>query len=82
MRLNSRLCDDERAELLKFIADSRSSGLFLLSEGALEAYLPAGYRSKSLDKLITFLQRETFWEELPQEARTELSLLGPLIVGA
>ena len=40
----------------------------------LESYLPQGYKSKQLDKLIRLISTD-FWPHLPEFARQELSAI-------
>ena len=49
--------------------------MYILSKGALEAYLPIGHGSKDLDKLIRLLSQDNFWEQLPLDGRAELELI-------
>jgi putative ATP-dependent endonuclease of the OLD family len=71
-RLRTDLNEIEEALLNKFIVDQRSQGRFILSKGALEAYLPMGYKSKDLEKLIRLVSTEDMWELLPVDQRAEL----------
>lgn len=73
--LKPNLSGDERASLDAFIESLKSSGLNILSKGALEDYLPVGYRSKNLEKLISFLEQPDFWDQLPQPQRDEIENL-------
>ena len=70
--LRRDLSSEEGALLDKFIAEQRNGHLYLLSRGALEAYLPFGARSKDIDKLIRFVGNRDWWEMLPEPGRTEL----------
>ncbi|WP_158513696.1 ATP-dependent nuclease [Ralstonia solanacearum] len=74
-RLNANLSDDEWKQVNACIADLRGRGIYVLSKGPLEAYLPVGYRSKDIEKLITFLEVPDFWSTLPDAARDELSTI-------
>lgn len=71
-RLRDDLNEVENTLLNKFILDLRFQRKFVLSKGALEAYLPTGYKSKDLEKLIRLVSREDMWELLPVDQRTEL----------
>jgi len=76
-KLRSDLNQDEQNLLDKFIVSQRESGVFILSKGDLETYLPEGYRSKDLDKLIRLVNDDDsdFWLLLPDCAREELNLI-------
>lgn len=78
-RLRSDLKADELTELEAFIAAKRGERIFLLSRGTLEAYLPEGYASKDLDKLITLITGD-FWPAIPEEAKSELALIAETVV--
>ena len=45
---------------------------FLFSKGALEAYLPNGYKSKDMEKLIQLVSDENILQVLPQDELSEL----------
>lgn len=70
-RLRNDLTDSEKAALNDFVKKQRDRNLFLLSLGDLETYLPIGYRSKNIDKLIDFLAGD-FWAFLDDDARKEI----------
>jgi putative ATP-dependent endonuclease of OLD family len=70
-KLKSQLTDAEQAALDGFIKLQRDRSVFILSKGDLETYLPDGYRSKDVDKLIRFLAGN-FWDRLPQSRKDEL----------
>lgn len=73
-RLKSDLDARETKLLNQFISEKQDEGIFVLSLGTLESYLPEGYRSKDVEKLIKLLARD-FWTELPEKARNELSTI-------
>ena len=73
--LRASLDDREKAELDRFILAKRSERLYILSKGPLEAYLPTGHASKSLDKLIRLVAERDFWEQLPSAGAGELELI-------
>lgn len=54
-----------------FILDMRQKMVFILSKGDLEAYLPEGYKTKQLDKLIRLVDTD-FWPQLPSFAQIGL----------
>ena len=72
-KLKPSLNAQEEKMLRDHLAEKRKQGIFILSQGALEAYLPAGYKGKDLDKLIRFLESPEFCWELPEAAQEELS---------
>lgn len=42
--------------------------------------LPAGHKSKDLDKLISLLSEGNFWDLLPQEGVGELEMIATAIL--
>lgn len=70
--LNSNLSDEDTSKLQTFLADKRREGLFILSQGALEQYLPSGHRSKDMSKLIDLLAADDFLDRLPATGLAEL----------
>jgi putative ATP-dependent endonuclease of the OLD family len=76
-KLRNDLNHEEQLLLDQFIVSQRENDIFILSKGALETYLPEGYRSKDLDKLIRLVSDDEsdFWPLLPQLAQTELELI-------
>lgn len=75
MRVQPTLTDEQKKRLEEFIEEKRAEGIYILSLGALEAYLPPGHLSKDIEKLISLLESEDFWPSLPENGRNELSLL-------
>jgi hypothetical protein len=74
-KLKPEMSDKDTKFLRLFISLNANKGIFILSRGALEAYLPEGYRAKDIDKLIHFLEKPDFVKELPQYALTELGAI-------
>jgi putative ATP-dependent endonuclease of OLD family len=62
--------------LKRFINRLRKKGLYVLKLGAIEDYLPAGFKRKDLGKLIEFVRSENFWAELPRPGRREIAVIG------
>ncbi|GLR26047.1 hypothetical protein GCM10007875_11350 [Limnobacter litoralis] len=73
-RLRSDLTEDEQRSVNDFVRSKREDYLFVLSRGDLESYLPEGYRSKQLDKLIRFIATD-FWQQLAEFAKEELMII-------
>lgn len=73
LRVDPALSDEERRQLVDFIEKKRTEGVYILSLGALESYLPQGHFSKDIEKLIALLEDENFWPRLPEGGRKELS---------
>ena len=71
-RLRTDLNEAEQATLNTFLLEQRKERRFILSKGALEAYLPFGSRGKDLEKLIRLLSETNFWDRLPQDRKAEL----------
>ncbi|MCL4065657.1 AAA family ATPase [Pseudomonas sp. GX19020] len=73
--LKPELSDDDKALLKSELNALHSRGTNILSEGALEAYLPIGLKSKDLEKLIVFLDDPAFWDKLPRPQRDEIETI-------
>ncbi|MCW5632916.1 MAG: AAA family ATPase [Rubrivivax sp.] len=71
-RLRADLTPLEQETLRDFIAAQRRSGTYVLARGALESYLPEGYRSKDLEKLIRLTAEPSMWDRLVPEGKAEL----------
>jgi putative ATP-dependent endonuclease of the OLD family len=71
-RLRNNLNEAEDALINEFILEKRSQGTFVLSRGALEDYLPVGYKNKDVENVIRLVSEEGMWELLPPDQRTEL----------
>lgn len=63
---------EDRQKLDAFIASKRADGIYVLSQGALEAYLPNGHGRKDIDKLIELISAADFEDKLPAPQRDEL----------
>lgn len=73
-RLQSVLDEASQRAVSDFVSSKREEYVFILSRGDLESYLPEGYKSKQLDKLIRFISTN-FWSQLPEFAQEELSAI-------
>jgi putative ATP-dependent endonuclease of the OLD family len=77
------LSDAERVAVTGACEELALKGVYVLTRGALEEYLPAGFRSKDTEKLIKFVMLGDFWAHLPREVTPELDailegILGPI----
>lgn len=63
---------EEETKLQTFLEAQKSKGIYILSRGALEAYLPAGNARKNIDDLVTLLESSDFWQQIPSDVRDEL----------
>jgi putative ATP-dependent endonuclease of the OLD family len=79
-KLRIDLKADELDLLRSFLNARQAEKIYVLSRGSLEDYLPTGYKSKDLDKLIRFLSESDFWDKLPDDARGELTQIVHLIM--
>ncbi|BDC51374.1 hypothetical protein F183_A36900 [Bryobacterales bacterium F-183] len=70
--LRDSLDPAQEAALAEFIEQCKTRRIYLLSRGALEDYLPVGYRSKDTEKLIELIGSDDFWDKLDLEGRREL----------
>jgi predicted ATP-dependent endonuclease of OLD family len=73
--LRCDLNEVEMAELNSFIEGLTASGVYLLKQGAIEAYLPTGYKGKDLEKVIKLCAVDDFWSALPSVHRGELAMI-------
>lgn len=71
-RLRMDLNDQQQRMIRDYVIAKQNEQVFVLCRGDLESYLPEGYKSKQLDKLIRFISTE-YWRELPEFARAEIS---------
>lgn len=81
IRLRPGLKADEEANLHAFILQKETEDVFILSRGALEAYLPVGYASKDMDALIALVNADDFWDRLPLEPRSDLERIAKRLLG-
>lgn len=59
----------------KFIEEQEKMNTFILSRGAIEAYLPTGFRSKKLENIISLLEEGNFIKWKQQETYQDLKLI-------
>lgn len=71
-KLTVSLSTKEQTSLETFTKSKASEGVYVLTRGALEAYLPEGYTSKDIDKLINLINADDFLKQLPSPNREEL----------
>lgn len=71
-RLRGDLTEKEQDVLNKFIKDKQQENIYILSLGALEDYLPTGYKSKDMSKLIELVLQEDLWKLIEQVGKPEL----------
>ena len=80
LRLRADLSAEDSGRLVSFLAEKEGERIFILRKGALEDYLPRGLRSKDLNKLIAFLDKDQFWEALDGDDQTYLSGMANLLL--
>lgn len=73
--LPSELTPDQKNQIANFIKEKRSESIYVLSLGSLETYLPPGHLSKDIEKLITFLERDDYFNALPEGGREEITTI-------
>jgi hypothetical protein len=66
---------EEKKQLDEFINELATRRIYVLRQGAVEAYLPPGYKGKDLEKIIKLCVAEDFWDVLPAEHRDELATI-------
>jgi energy-coupling factor transporter ATP-binding protein EcfA2 len=72
-KLRTDLSDVERDRLKVFLKARRAEKIYVLEKGTLEDYLPTGYKSKDLKKIIDFLSHDEFWDQIPEDGKQELT---------
>lgn len=70
-RLRDVRTPEEDAALTDCLENLRTNGVYILSKGALEAYLPTGHKSKNIDLLIDLVNTGALWERLEPDAQRE-----------
>lgn len=76
--LLTHLSSSDQKLVSDFVESQRKENIFVLSKGDLESYLPEGYRSKDIDKLLRFIESD-FWSELPDFAQNEFKLIAEMV---
>ena len=79
-KLRTNLSAEEQLLLDAFLLSKRDEKIYILSEGDLEAYLPDGYKSKDLEKLIQLISCDKLLTELPKETLPELEEIVKLLL--
>ena len=79
-KMKSCLSFSEQKTLNSFIRKKRSENVFVLHRGALESYLPDGYLSKDLNKLIALVNDPNFWQFLPKKGKKELQDISDVLI--
>ncbi len=79
-QLRKHMNSNDRKMLDTFLESKQTEQIYILSRGALEAYLPVGHGSKDLEKLIYLLAQDNFWEQLPEAGRTELESIATCLL--
>lgn len=79
-QLRRNLTGEERNGLNEFITSKRQEKIFVLKRGALEAYLPEGFKDKDIDKLIGLVSAGDFWSRLLRDAQNEVEEIVNLIM--
>lgn len=73
--LRNDLSPEDESELNAYINMIAANGVYLLRQGAIEAYLPIGHKGKDLEKIINLCAEEDFLNRLPVEYRGELETI-------
>lgn len=74
-KLKNNLSVDEVQTLKDFILKKQAENCYILQKGALEAYLPTGYQSKDIEKLVAFLDQENFIDQIDKSKLIELETI-------
>ena len=65
----------EQKEFNDYLNEVAVARVYLLRQGAIEAYLPIGHKSKDLEKVINLCAEDDFLNALPAEHRGELEAI-------
>jgi putative ATP-dependent endonuclease of OLD family len=71
-RLRIDLSDAEKLQLDEFLKERKEHGVFILSLGSLEEYLPPGHKDKDIAKTIALVADPDFMTKLPPSGLPEL----------
>lgn len=71
-KLKASLTIEEQKKVDDFLLWKRSQGIFVLSKGSLETYLPDGHSQKDIEKLIELVNSPNFEQMLPVSSGVEL----------
>lgn len=74
-RLRVDLSPEERTQLETFLKVKQAEGVFVLSLGALESYLPPGHAGKDVEKLIDLVSEPDWCDSLPADGKVELQTI-------
>lgn len=74
--LTQPLAATDQALVDQFITAQRARGIYVLRRGDLEEYLPDGFKSKDINKLIQLVGSADFLEKISPEALNELREIG------
>lgn len=77
-RLPTLLDGRGKERVAEAIQRQAAKGRYILSKGALEQYLPDGYKDKDLEKLVRLVAGE-FWQKLPPDGADELKKIAAAI---
>ena len=81
VRLKEALNKSEQDILDAFIEQKEADGVYILSRGELEDYLPIGYRSKDTQKLIELVSSDDFWDRLEVSVRDDFERMAMDFLG-
>jgi putative ATP-dependent endonuclease of OLD family len=72
VELRNDLEDRDRVVLTKFIKSKRKDGIYILSEGSLERYLPPKFSVKDIGNLVNFVKSAGFYDAVKPFKRGEI----------
>lgn len=67
-RLRPDLDATQEKMLDDFLNHKREQGVFILKDGTIEDYLPSGFKSKNISKLVELVQADMWWTQLQPDA--------------
>ena len=75
VRLPVTLSPGDQTTVERDLKRLKRQGIFILPQGALEAYLPSDLQKKDVNELITFLDRTDWFDLLPALGKRDLAAL-------
>ena len=67
--------NEQLIALRAFIKKKSNEGIFILTEGTLENYLPSPYQSKNVENIIKLTTRDNFWSLIPTMLKREIETI-------
>jgi putative ATP-dependent endonuclease of the OLD family len=79
IKLDTALTADQKDLINNFVDSKKQDRVYLLKLGNLESYLPEHMKGKDIEKLIEFLRDDSFWNQIENNAQTELTAIADAV---